>query len=257
MHWVLQENMFKEAEYETLVAALERFNLPYSIHKVIPFIGELEPPVKPLADKVICLGSYSMRHAAKREGWSPGVYDLIEQNFTVQLAHWGDLMLNADSVVAPFHTVNITEPTFMRPIDDSKYFAGKVFEVAEFYEWKRNVCVLEHDYGNSMTKDTLIQACAPKVIYAEYRFWIVDAQLVTWSLYKRGNRVIYSADVDDKVKDFARSLLFWQPHRAYVLDVCETSDGFKVVEINTLNAAGFYAGDVQRLIAELESMESG
>lgn len=268
MHWILQENLFKESEWETLTATLARFNLPYSVHKVIPFIGELTPPAEPTQPKVICFGSYSMRHSAKAFNWTPGVYDLEPCNFTVQLEHWGDLMLNADSVVAPFHAVNITEPTFMRPIDDSKYFAGKVFDVDEFYEWKRNVCVLEHDYGNSMTKDTLIQACAPKVIYAEYRFWIVDAKIVTCSLYKRGSRVTYSSEVDEAVKRFAHQVVrhgditlamrtsAWQPHRAYVLDVCETPDGFKIVEINTLNSAGFYACDVQKLVVALEELEA-
>jgi ATP-grasp domain, R2K clade family 3 len=44
----------------------------------------------------------------------------------------------------------------------------------------------------------------------------------------------------------------WQPHEAFVIDVCETSDGLRIVEINTLNAAGFYAGDVQKLALCLE-----
>lgn len=268
MHWILQQNLFGEAEWETLVSSLERLGLPYTVHKVIPFIGELVPKAEPTADKVICFGSYSMRHSAKELGWTPGVYDLFEQNFLVQRAHWGDLMLNADSEVAPFHAATITEPTFMRPIDDSKYFAGKVFEVDEFNEWKRNVCVLEHDYGNSLTKDTLIQLCKPKVIYAEYRFWVVDQQLITWSMYKRGNRVMYSSEVDDSVKRFADQVVrhgditlsirtsAWQPHSAYVLDVCETPAGMKIVEINTLNSAGFYAADMQKLIVALEQLES-
>ena len=47
MHWILQNNIFNEAAFDTLVATLERFNIPYSIHKVIPFIGELEPSANP------------------------------------------------------------------------------------------------------------------------------------------------------------------------------------------------------------------
>jgi len=35
--------------------------------------------------------------------------------------------------------------------------------------------------------------------------------------------------------------------------VCETDDGLRIVEINTLNAAGFYAADVQRLVMVLEA----
>lgn len=257
MHWILQENLFKEAEYTQLIAALERFDLPYSSHKVIPFIGELVPPAEPRAEKVICLGSYSMRHSAKAFGWSPGVYDLEPFNFVLQREAWGQAMLNWDSTVCRFADANIEGPTFMRPIDDSKHFAGRVFEVAEFYEWKRNVCVLEHDYGSSLSKDTLIQLCEPKTIYAEYRFWVVDDKIVTASLYKRGSRVMYSADVDPRFFSYvAAQINLWAPHRAFVIDVCDTPEGLKIVEINTLNSAGFYAGDMQKLVIALETMEA-
>jgi hypothetical protein len=263
MHWILQNNIFNEKEWTTLVGTLERFQLPYSVHKVVPFIGELIPPAIPEAEKVICLGSYSMRHTAAAHGWNPGVYDIIHQTFILQHSHWGDLMLNSDSQVHRFEDAVFTEPTFVRPIDDSKYFAGQVFDHEEFEKWRFGVCVLEHDYGSSLTKDTLVQLCSPKEIYAEYRYWIVDSKVVTRSLYKRGDRVIYSADVDSSLDDFVARVIrpsppapAWQPHRAYVLDVCTTPDGIKIVEINTLNSAGFYAGNVTDIIMALEEMES-
>jgi hypothetical protein len=49
----------------------------------------------------------------------------------------------------------------------------------------------------------------------------------------------------------------WQPQRAFVLDVAETADGPKIVEINTLNSAGFYAADIQRIVLALEELECG
>lgn len=256
MHWILQDNLFSEREWTTLVAVLERLALPYSVHKVIPFIGELTPSAEPQADKVICIGSYSMRHSAKTFGWTPGVYDLEPFNFVLQREAWGRAMLNWDSDVLRFEDAVITEPTFMRPIDDSKHFAGRVFDVEEFFTWKRNVCVLEHDYGSSLSKDTLIQLCKPKTIYAEYRFWVVGGKIVTASLYKRGARVTYSSDVDQRFFSYvAAQLNLWEPHRAFVIDVCDTPDGLKIVEINTLNSAGFYAGDMQKLVIALEELE--
>ncbi|MDF2435397.1 MAG: hypothetical protein JWP44_5028 [Mucilaginibacter sp.] len=268
MHWILQTNMFQEKEWENLVACLERFKIPYSVHKVIPFIGELIPPAEPQQDKVVCFGSYSMRHTAKAMGWNPGVYDLFDQNFNVQMNHWKKDMLNADSIVCAFKDAAIVEPAFIRPIDDSKYFAGRVFDPEEFNTWQHGICLMEEDYGNSLTKDTLIQLCKPKVIYSEYRHWIVDRRIVTKSLYKRGDRVIYSSDVDIRFDRFVAQLIHnysismigrsgWEPHRAYVLDVCETPDGIKIVEINTINSAGFYAGNVQDIVMALENMENG
>ena len=256
MHWIIQENLFKENEWENLLATLERFDIPYSVHKVIPFVGELVP--EPVIDsaKVICFGSYSMRHTARNCQWAPGVYDLCDADFVAQRERWGERMLNFDSQVLRFEDAKLSEPVFIRPIEDTKYFAGKVFEVAEFEEWQRNVCVLEHDYGNSLTKDTYIQLCSPKTIFSEHRFWVVDGRIVCASQYKIGDRVLYASSVDQCFYDFVNECIaIWQPHRAFVIDVCDTPEGLKVVEINTINAAGFYAGDIQQIVMALETME--
>jgi len=258
MHWILQENLFNESEWSTLVDTLERMGLPYSVHKVVPFSGELIPPAEPKHPKVICFGSYSMRHTAKAQGWSPGVYDLFDQNFEVQRSYWGHLLLNNDSKVVAFKDAVITEESFIRPIDDSKYFAGHLIEPEEFHDWQRRVVDLKEDTGTGLTGDTLIQINQPKEIYAEYRFWIVDKKIITKSLYKRGGQVHYSADVDPMIGQTLGAILApacWEPARAYVVDVCQTPDGIKIVEINTINAAGFYAGDIQKLVMALEEAE--
>lgn len=269
MHWILQNNLFEEKAYQNLLDTLERFKISYSIHKVIPFIGELSPEPVLDTNNVICMGSYSMRHYAKKMGWNPGVFDLEPFDFREQLKHWGDHMLNADSIVCRFEDVRIEIPTFMRPIHDSKMFAGTVFDPEEFHKWQHKVCVLEEDFGDSLTKDTLVQVCTTKKIYAEYRFWIVDQQIVTASLYKRGAQVIYSPDVDAHVYAFANKILKtknnqtsitlsmvndgWRPHDAWCLDICETPDGMKVVEIGTINSCGFYAANMADLVLSLEN----
>lgn len=109
MHWILQTNIFNETAYEVLLERINYHKLPHSIHKVIPFIGELTP--EPVLDtkNVICLGSYSMRHAAKKMGWYPGVFDLEPFDFQVQMSKWGNHMLNYDSVVKPFGEVPYSE----------------------------------------------------------------------------------------------------------------------------------------------------
>ena len=257
MHWILQDNLFRETEWDTLVDTLGRMGIPYSVHKVIPFIGQLEPIPQVSDPQVICMGSYSMRHAAKQFGWDPGVYDLFDQDFLIQREKWGERMLNFDSRVVAFGQVHIDEPTFIRPIDDSKYFAGKVFDPEEFQAWQKNVVDLGEDIGTSLTVDTQIQLCRPHTIHCEARVWVVDGQLITHSLYKRGRRVVYSPDVDAHLLAFAQQAVDdWAPHRAFVIDVCDTPNGPKIVEINTLNSAGFYAGDMPKLIGALESMEA-
>lgn len=257
MHWILQNNLFNEAAYQTLLDTLERFGISYSIHKVVPFVGELVPVPDLTSANVICMGSYSLRHAAIRHEWKPGVFDLEKDDFTIQLRHWGGHMLNADSKVAPFKEVDFDDDLmFIRPIQDSKVFAGRVFTKEEFYDWKRKVVVLEEDYGNSLTKDTLVQYTSPKLIYSEYRFWIVMGMIVTASLYKRGQRACYTRVTKQERPDLFNYVNArvneWEPHNAFVIDVCETPAGLKIVEINTLNSCGFYDADIPALVNALE-----
>jgi hypothetical protein len=198
-----------------------------------------------------------MRHTARAQAWTPGVYDLFDKDFKVQLSHWGERMLNFDSRILPFKDVpRLTEPTFLRPVDDSKYFAGKVFMPGDFNDWKHKVVDLGQDHGTSLSGETLVQLCNPKTIYGEYRFWIVNGEIATRSMYKRGDKVIYASDVDERFDRFVHECVqAWQPHRAFVIDVCDTPHGMKIVEINTINAAGFYAGNVQSLVLSLEDLE--
>jgi hypothetical protein len=254
MHWVLQENLFNEKQYLTVVETLERFGFPYSVHKVIPFVGELVPELKLDHKNVICIGSYSLRHCAKKYGWVPGVFDLFDQDFEKQRQHWGQYMLNYDSTVSRFGDAILPQQEmFVRPVNDSKHFSGHVFNKTEFEDWQRRVRDLHEDTGSGLTPDTLVQVAEATMIYSEYRFWIVKNEIVTKSMYKRGDRVIYSPEVDDRFTEFvSKRISEWSPHETFVIDVCDTSDGIKIIEINTLNSSGFYEADVQKLVVKLE-----
>lgn len=252
MHWILQNNIFDEQGYAQLVANLVRLSIPYTEHKVIPFIGGIEPDIHPEGN-VICMGSYSLRHLAKARNWYPGVFDLEPFNFQIQLEKWGDRMLNHDSIVVPFKDAVIDGCAFMRPIEDSKVFAGTIFDNEELQQWKTSLLDLKDDYGSTMTGETLVQVCPLKTIYAEYRYWIVDGQIITKSQYKIGKRVQYSPNVDSRFDDYVvECIKIWQPLRAFVIDVCDTDHGIKIVEINTLNSSGYYAGDMNALVIALE-----
>lgn len=275
MHWILQDNLFDEQAYQHLLETLQRFDIPHSIHKVIPFIGELTPEIQLDTQNVICMGSYSLRHSAKKFGWNPGVFDLEPFPFPIQREMWGRHMLNYDSVVVPFKDVHIGEKRkFLRPIEDSKVFAGRVFDHYEFQDWQTKVVLMDDDLPpgaivdgiqvTNLSRNSLVQVSPVHEIYNEYRFWIVKGEIVTASEYKRGDRVIYSSDVPDVYHDFVNEMIAtWEPHEAFVIDVCSVPDdgtkwkGIKIVEINTLNSAGFYAADMQKLVMALEDAFDG
>ncbi|MBP6634197.1 MAG: ATP-grasp domain-containing protein [Kofleriaceae bacterium] len=263
MHWILQDSLFSPREWDTLVSTLDRLGLPHSSHKVVPFAGELVPTPTTTAGKVICLGSYALRHAARAAGWSPGVYDLDDVDFEVQRAHWGRHLLNADSVVVPFAQVELAAGAawFVRPVADSKVFAGQVVhDLDAFRAWQRRVCELGHgdSDGATLRGDTLVQVAPVRELHAEYRFWIVGGRVATASEYRRGGEVVYREHRGgDALHAYAQARVEeWQPHRAFCLDLADTPEGPAILEINTLNAAGFYAADLQRLIIALEDLEA-
>lgn len=251
MHWCIQENIYHERGMEELLTCLQRADLPHSLHKVIPFDGGFEPDLN-VEGPVMCMGSYSMRHVAKRKGWWPGVFDLEFFDYEHQRRAWPGHMLNDDAIVCPFsHVPELmpAEEVFIRPIADSKVFAGAVMTRQELEPWVDSVCKLEEDYGDSLSKATLVMMCAPKAIRAEYRNWIVGGRVATSSLYKRGDRVLYSDDVDAAVIEYANARAAEHcPLEAFVMDVADTEEGFRIVECNTFNAAGLYAANVGRLV---------
>jgi hypothetical protein len=256
MHWVLQGGeLFSPHEWETLVGTLDRFEIPHSVHRVVPFVGELQPDIDIPDGRAICFGSYAMRHAAAAKKWVPGVYDLAEFTFEEQLIRWGHHLLNHDSQVVAFGAVELSTAMFIRPIDDTKAFAGRVFEPDDFGEWQQKVRSLGDDNNGPLSSSTLVQVVEPRRIYQEVRYWIVDGAIVTRSIYKTGDSVHYDSRVDEHFDAYALEVVnIWKPLAAFVLDICDTPEGLRIVEINTINSAGFYAADIQSVVLALEAI---
>lgn len=258
MHWVIQSNLDYDQGMKDLAAFLERADIPHSFHKVVPFVYEIEPDINPEGN-VIVMGTYGMRHLAKRKGWVPGSFDLANVTYKEQVGHWGGFMLNADAVYCRFADVpehlGEDELLFIRPVVDSKYFSGKLTTLHEFMPWHHSIVDLKEDDGNKVEPDTMVMLALPKEIQQEYRVWIVDGKVATASLYKRGGKPLFRPEVDDAVLEFAAERAYaWGPARAYVMDVAVTDSGLYIIETNTLNSAGLYAADVCKLVGAIEAM---
>lgn len=264
MHWILQDNMFQEEGFKALVEALERLDLPYSIHKVIPFAGTLMPEPESKSDKVIVMGSYTLAEEAKRRGWTPGSFVNENHDYLEQLQHWDrEYMFNGHCYMYPFKDVRpalckslADKPFFIRPVTDSKEFAGFVTDWPDFFKWQEKVVSLGADHGGTLTGDTLVMVGRVKKPLQEWRTWIVDGKVVTASQYKLGSRKTITDDVPIGVINFANKMAqIWSPAKAYVLDVVLT-EGMKleIMEVNNINASGFYAGDMQKLVMALEEL---
>jgi hypothetical protein len=268
MKWVLQNNIYEEEGFKDLLSALERHGADVVHVKVVPFEGSLEAVEGELpkpGDDAIVLGSYTLSRVAKQMGWRPGSF-LDNLDWRVQHSHWGDRMLNSDAKIFEFDSVPFQEmPFFLRPVHDTKAFSGLVLDWGQYVEWRDGLRRLPEladpvydPLGvNLLTLATPVMVCSKKEIYTETRCWVVEGRVITSSQYKLGTLKRYQAPefTDMRVHDFVESL-GWYPNPAHVIDIAEGPNGLSVIEVNNLNSAGFYKGDMQRVIAAIESWAS-
>ncbi|RKH00716.1 ATP-grasp domain-containing protein [Corallococcus carmarthensis] len=253
MHWVVQNNLFNEQGFHTLMDVLAHGSIPHTLVKVIPFGGGIEPSLE-LSGPVIVMGSLSLTRYACEQGWTPGAFINDQFDFRVWRRHLGPHLLNAGATVHRFADVpEQPGPFFIRPCLDDKAFSGMLTSWDAFTTWREQV--LKLDTYATVTADTPVAVSVPKHIQREYRMVVVDGQVVTGSLYKLGDRVVASSQVEPEVHAFAQRMAeTWGPDRAYALDVFMHEGGLFIGEFNNLNSAGFYAYDVGKMVAAVEAM---
>ncbi len=127
---------------------------------------------------------------------------------------------------------------------------------AQFDDWQRQISQIEEEEFQPLHKNTEMLLSSIKEIYNEFRVFVVDGKVVTASMYKQGSQVIASPNVDQYVIDFAQQMVDkWQPAIAFVIDVADTPQGLKVIEINNINSAGFYEADVFKIIDAIDNLQ--
>jgi len=282
MLWIVQKDLWDEAGYVTFVEALDRLDIEYLIIKPIPFTNKILPAdfdsfaqdiseaVEPEIDTtqdIMAFGATSLTRIAQARGWFPGTY--MNENFTYEKWSKGfglDSILNPDSIVqrlgdyfdlSEFEGSNV----FVRPVLDSKTFNGEVKSKYDFKDWQQSIKFMDEFMTDELVdipmlnKDTVIAVASAKKIYSEYRLFIVNRKIVTASQYQLGGELVTTADIDDRVIWFAHGMIqTWMPASAFVMDIADTPDGLKVIEINNINSSGFYAADPQKIIMAIEEM---
>lgn len=246
MLYCIQENVFREIHYDRIVDAIRRLGLAYEIVKV----GDTESiSFSTERNDVFCFGSIKLSRLAQKNSWFPGSLMNENHDYTIYSKYWKEHLLNTDSDIQEIlHPIDFSQGNkFIRPTKDSKIFTGKVFNQAEW------AATLQQISARGKQENVMIQVANPKRIFQEIRCWIVDKQVITASTYKIGDDVRYTEFNDSDGLDFAKEMAqIYQPAKAFVIDICRTEKGWKIVEINCINSAGFYAANLQKLVIALE-----
>ncbi len=230
--------------------------------KIVPFVGDLvPPPVIQYKHSVVLFGAYSMWKYAESHGLRPGVFRIAP---FLQQSVWHPFLLNGTNAhVMPFgecsdRLAGMDRLWFLRPVEDSKEVPGRVMTAQDIAALSARVSALpEEDLPiGSLRADTLVMLSEPQSIYEEWRLWIVSDRIVTYSRYKQAGQVAYVHDIPDDAFNFGQEMAQlnsgYSP--AYVMDICRTDAGLRIIETNSINSAGFYAAELEPLILAIEGL---
>lgn len=270
--WVLQDNIYKETGYLKLVEGLRRLERNVMIVTPVPMtnillasgyitdrdITEEDGILIEHDGPILCFGSLALRRIAIAQNLKPGKIG----EGVLTYADWRDGLgagniLNPDveiGTVKSFFGYQPENDVFVRPVEDTKSLAGTIMTPHDFVDWVASYSIVDPDgITYALNKDTEIMLSSIKQIYNECRVFVLDGKVITASMYKFGNKVRYSDVVDDRYVEFAQRMVDkYSPADGFVIDIADTPDGLKVIELNDFNCAGFYHCDVMKIIAAIE-----
>lgn len=254
MYFLIQSNIYSDPDHDRIFEVLEELQYPYE--KIHLEKDAQEVTLQSNRQDVFVYGSVRLARLAKQNShWNPGSFYGGNHLFKNFAPHYQGHLLNDEVEVFPFGQAiewKVGEQKFIKPYKEAKIFTGKVFTQIKWEDFVTNA--LSNPPTPLLNKDSLVQASTPQRIYKEARLWIVGKQIVDSVYYKFHGDVTYEAQVAREGLDFAREMLaLFQVAPAFVMDICLTAEGWKIVEINCINSAGFYpTSNIKSVVRALE-----
>ncbi|WP_299326582.1 ATP-grasp domain-containing protein [uncultured Maribacter sp.] len=252
MYYIIQKNVFQDSRYDVIFGVLEELGLDYERVEFKPNSNELDIQTK--RKDIFVYGSVKLAKVTADFDWLPGSFYGNNHEFEHYSNGYGINTINYGSYLSQFSDEidwsNKTE-LFIKPSIDAKVFTGKVFNESEWNDFVYNS--LNDSQNQRINKNTAIQISEPYSLIKEARVWIVGGKVVTSSYYRFHGGIEFEENVEESGLKFAQNMAeLYNVADAYVMDITLTYDGWKIMEINCINSAGFYNGNVMNIITALE-----
>lgn len=158
-------------------------------------------------------------------------------NYGYQVTTYGNFITNRDKFRGKI---------FIKPLNNIKLFNGITIEDGEDLSDRHY-----HKFLKWFAPDTSAEiVVSPAVeVGKEYRMVVVDKTPVAGSEYKVENKEQAPKEVYEFVEKLTQ---IWNPMDVYVIDIAETSNGYKIVEYNQFGSSGVYECDQSKIIDALE-----
>lgn len=180
-----------------------------------------------------------------------------EQSF--DQAYYGQLdlpLLNKGANYYPIKDhlqLSFKDNMFLKPSKDQKAFNAGVLEAGETIE----SFIINQAYQKSYLDE--IAVIAPcRAISSEYRFFVVDKEVITGSRYRLAGQGNLSEIIPNNILEAAKEYAkLYQPHDVFTMDLAETPEGIFIVEYNCWNASGLYKTDVAKIFHVVQEYKEG
>lgn len=174
---------------------------------------------------------------------------LFYDDQTFDQAFYGEMdlpLLNKGASLYPIKdNLNLKFDTdmFLKPSKDQKAFTAGILEKGKTIEEYIKVQQYQLTYLEELA---VIAPC--KIITSEYRFFVVEQEVITGSMYRfagKGNlSSVIPTNIMQAAKEYAK---LYQPHDVFTMDLAQTPDGISIVEYNCWNASGLYHTDIAKI----------
>lgn len=267
MKWLVQEFLNNQSNIIRVINALEELNVEYLIvnlnenNKMTVLDKEDKVPLDDSerilrefvqnAD-VMVYGSKTFALVADEMGLKPGSFMNEKFEFEEFRIALGNELLNNQFQVGELSELQpMGNKFFIRPTGNTKLFTGMVVSKNDFLQWQER----EKTDNSPYNGQTLLISAFQEII-AEYRFFVVNQEIVTYSSYKVGGNIDTSCKPSKELLSYTEEMISKFPlSEAYVIDIAETSNGYKVVEYNNINTSGLYGCNEIAFIKAINSME--
>ena len=193
-------------------------------------------------------GAFCATDRFRCSAWYPDAKPwLLHQSWVLTTV--AGLVADAETVLVP---IGSPESFFVRPDSPLKPFSGRVLN-------RGGLSLRALDHGFYYDDDALPIVVAPvRTVGREWRYVVCERQVVAGSEYVAAER---SAKPDDPAgapwafaAEIARTLP--EPEPVFIIDICDTSEGLRLLELNPFSGADLYACDrhaVVRAVSEVVS----
>jgi len=252
MQWVIQSESFtQQRNTRPLLEAVKARNSIHVDVGIIPFehtITGMENVAKDMP--TIFYGTTLLVELVQHKRFHPGVF--YEKEW-FDPRYWigkRDDYINEEQKVLTIQQLReswVEEVTFIKPVNP-KLINGQVIEPCEI---DHDRWVTEH---MDLASNELIVASPWARIAREWRFFIIEGNVITGSSYKRDGCLIIRDPITRETQDAAiAAAKKWLPHNTIVMDLCQLRSGeYKLLEFNCLNCSGWYNSDVLAIVDYLE-----